>query len=535
VNRALASGAESVGNDGPSILRALIRAEVQRLVLESGRLPGGQQLRLDQAGPYEGVFDASGFSDGLLGSHSRLVTGVLLPSTTVALTIETLRGEVERAGVIELGKLGFPDPGQDSLAQLALPAAAWIALEHDALATLGGTRQWGSYASFAAGYAWETRNGSNRDEELDRAMAHYRRAGRDPANTAAAVNLAALEHLREQSRGYGDPARQRSHERLTDVVRSTGDNRGDPQWHRARYLLASVLRDILDAAPAAPTPADRADPKLRTSLSDQAREAAAELALELEGQGGSASEVSRQFAASGRAAALTLLARQAIPRAGSLADVPVTAVAPDDGAAEPGTGQDGDTTRQLRGEPQSRGPVAQPLTESTLPALIESLQAGAPPPGTSERIVDFVRGTLELDDEARYNLARYHDARAWICTEASLRYRADPAAPADLAVHLAELAQQEQATAQEYAASVRAGGDPVLVRQVELAEPREPQADWGESGGTAETLDLFASEDRLGPFNGEAGPDRGPGARLGPAARPRDAGPDQEADSDRQA
>ena len=246
-----------------AVLRALMRAELHRLAEESARLPGERPLRLDQAGPYEDQYGGlDTITDGLgpqwkalsaatsmlislIPSKARLVTGFLLGTPTLIGGIETIDGQREASATISCADHGFPPDPADDLAQLAVPAAAWVLLSCYPDAVLGGTGSWASYVAWAAGYAWEARG------DLDRAKERYRAACADPHNLAASVNLAALEQLDEHaSAAYdpsADPAQQVSYQRLSRIIApGSGVTSNNLQWYRARDLLARDIRDRID-------------------------------------------------------------------------------------------------------------------------------------------------------------------------------------------------------------------------------------------------------------------------------------------------
>ena len=484
------------------VLRARIRAELHRLVQEMPSLPDGRRMRLDQAGPYEQVYDIGKVAESLpsvwkalagatgqlaqqLGSRSKLVTGVLLPNTAVALGIETVNGRVEDMGVIEFAKLGFPDDRQGNLAQLALPSAAWILLARYPSLTLGGTTNWASWVAFAAGCEWQQRG------DLQQAMTLYEQACRDPSNTAAAVNLAALEQLSEAANGYGDPASRPSHQRLRGLVKKVAPE--DLQWYRSRYLFSMGVRDVLDSGSPPPNGHGSARPGPSVIVTE-AKDLAAELAIRLDELRG-ALNLPWEFLEYGRAAALTLLARQVIPRTTQLPDVLST---------------------QLD-EVFGTDTAIPEFTDANIGAQLRRIASGSAK-GDPERLVKYARTRLRLDDQARYNLLRYHRTRATICYVAYQRYRTALAsaliAPENyrwrqrVSVWMRLLGQQYRAEcvrAGGYGEQIRAAADPVLRGQLDILDPLPPQIS-DEEGGSDDSRG--AGEEI--PFPAEAPPERPP-------------------------
>jgi len=457
-----------------SVLRALIRVEIQYLALLARR-PDGRPIRIDQAGPYEDTCDLGSLTDQLptgwkqlaaivsqlmsrLGSNARLVSGTLLPQTRIVLGIETIHGKLKRTDTIRHQDLKFPDPDRDSLGQLALPAAAWIILNGYPGTTLGGTQDWRSYTDFAAGYAWQQRN---QPGDLEQARRLYRNACRDPWNTAAAVNLAALEQFEEQSdpAAPANPLSRPSTRRLSAVVeanatRSAGQpdpaRYQDLQWYRAHYLLSSGLRDYAERQP------DPADHEQRgpdfQAATEAARKYAVTMARALEDM---RDRLPADFVRFGRAAALTLVARQAFPAVTS------------GNADELAVANTGSTN----------------VTDADIRADLDRLSRNDVRVGTAERLVQYVQANCRIDDQASYNLAQYHEARARILDIAVSRWdgvRASVLTEArQLAVPAEEMAGwdadvvrwqdmlrtqllSEQRQIENYAQQVVAAGDPVL-------------------------------------------------------------------------
>ncbi len=427
------SGEDAGVGPGPStMLRALIKVEVHRLAAVAQR-PDGRPLRFDLAGPYEDHYDLGSVSDGLppvwkqvvaligliinqFGSKARVVTGILLPRERVVLGIETIHGGVRRTDLIALEELDFPDPQNHSLAQLALPAAAWIILAGYQGVTLGGTPDWRSYTTFAAGYAWQRRGGGALD--LDEARRLYTEACQDPRNTAAAINLAALEQVDEradaarppaqgQAEPPADPRQRPSAQRLQRVVQITAQQRAadpraaarrpDLQWYRSRYLLSSDLRDEVDSRrgevvlrPAANGGAPDAEQAAPAAAAD-ALDYAIDLAVTLEDE---RKQLPPDFVQFGRAAALTLVARQAFPA--------VTTENADDVAVADQDRPD--------------------LTDADVRVELLSLRRRQREPGSAERLVRYVRTHCRTDDQSEYNLLHYHLTRARIIRTAIDRW-----------------------------------------------------------------------------------------------------------------
>lgn len=503
------SGEDAGVGPGPStMLRALIRVEVHRLAAVAQR-PDGRPLRFDLAGPYEDHYDLGSVSDGLppvwkqvvaligliisqFGSKARVVTGILLSRERVVLGIETIHGGVRRTDMIALEDLDFPDPQNHSLTQLALPAAAWIILASHQGATLGGTPDWRSYTTFAAGYAWQRRGG---DLDLVEARRLYSEACQDPRNTAAAVNLAALEQVDEredaarppgqrQAEPPADPRQRPSAQRLQRVVQVTAQQRAadpraaarhpDLQWYRSRYLLSSDLRDEVDrrrgAVALRPAPNGGAPPAEQSApeAAAKALDHAIDLALTLEDE---RDQLPPDFVQFGRAAALTLVARQAFPA--------VTSQNADDVAV---AGQD---------RPD--------LTDADVRAELLSLRRHQREPGSAERLVRYVRTHCRTDDQTEYNLLHYQLTRARIIRTAIDRWDRvidqelaiyGPILPGEVVSWTRKVGPWRQMLAEQYEAAVdqaeqsrrrveeAADPDPVLVGLVRsLDDPEVRRAD----------------------------------------------------------
>jgi tetratricopeptide (TPR) repeat protein len=413
------SGADEDTDRQAAALRVLIRTELHRLARESAELPDGRRLRLDQAGPYEDDVKLESVTDELpqgklvgaalplilrrIPARSRLVNGTLLSKPGVVLSIDRPSGKLEHTEAIHYAALDFPttdqDPADDDeLPGLALAGAVWIILSRYPHVRLGGTSRWDSYLAFAAGCAWQAKG------DLDKARLLYARACDDPANKAAATNLAALDQLSDQA---ADPRDSSAYHQLTGLLNGSGP--GDLHHYRARYLLSSILRDRVEEsvepplggpdlarqadglAPQVPTPdvrlvppelpasSPRTPPEVAVQLREEARQHAITLATELEEQRRNPA-VPRQFVERNRAAALTLVARQVLPETTERANI------------------------------LSPAPYV-PITEENLGARLTEL-ATETLPGTAESLVDFVNDTCVLDEQAHFNLYSYYSTRA---------------------------------------------------------------------------------------------------------------------------
>lgn len=519
------SGEDAGVGPGPStMLRALIRVEVHRLAAIA-QLPDGRPLRFDLAGPYEDHYDLGSVSDGLppvwkqvvalvgliisqFGSKARVVTGILLPRERVVLGIETIHGGVRRTDMIALDDLEFPDPQNRSLTQLALPAAAWIILASYRDATLGGTPDWRSYTAFAAGYAWQRRGEAG---DLIQARRLYTEACQDPRNTAAAVNLAALEQVDEredaarppgqrQAEPPADPLLRPSAQRLQRVVRVTAQRRAadpraaarhpDLQWYRARYLLSSDLRDEVDRRRSevdrrpAPIGGVADDEQAAPEAAAEALNYAIDLALTLEDE---RDLLPPDFVRFGRAAALTLVARQAFPT--------VTSENADDLAV---AGQD-----------------RRDLTDTDVRAELLNLRGSRREPGTAERLVRYLRDHCRTDDQSEYNLLHYQLTRARIIRIAFDRWDGvlgreleaagqayGPDLPGEVVAWTDKVGNWQRMLAQEYGAAVREAEqsrkrveqapdpDPVLVGLVRSLDDLDSPA--GDADGSPAPIVRFA-------------------------------------------
>jgi hypothetical protein len=388
-----------VSGADPAELRQRVWEELRRLADEHARTDANRKLRLDIAGPYEGHLDLGPVADGLgpvwtvicglasgllnrVRGRCRLVTGVLLPEVSLRLGIETVDGVSERGTVIVHQDLGMPDPHPAAAPvsarfyQLALPAAAWIILTRYTSHALGGTRQWRSFVQFAVGCAWQEAN------DLARASEHYTAAcEEDPRNTAAAVNLAALQQQDLIGRRPG-PSWD---DRLQAVIDATEGKTDDPQWYRARYLKSLGALDFIQ-----PDETDGTFRETRERDARVAREYATQLAIKLEERAKSPGDLPEEFIRNSQGAALTLAARLLVPETDDLAQVS-TDPAPD---------------HQADGE-----------------SVIDLL--ASPGKGTPEKLVAYVAksGRYKLTPQAKYNLLRYKENRQRICEEAIAEIR----------------------------------------------------------------------------------------------------------------
>lgn len=380
-------------------LRERILAELHRLAEESARLPNGRPLRLDQAGPYDGEFELKDITGDLslpwkvicalasvVPPRSRLVNGFLFPDIELRLRLDTVGGVNRRNTMIRHDDLNLPAPDPDDaegrFAQLALPAAAWIILKHyPRKVRLGGTRDWASFRDFAAGCAWQDTSDAQRanglgheaEESLKKASDLFQRACSDEENTAAAINLAALQQRLEPAAVLDDPAGTPWFGPLRALVTAT-KAKDDLQWYRARYLLSLGIQDIVDRGELA---ADTPSPVI-----ELARTCAVDLAIELEKRSRDPGHLPSTFVSSNRPAALTLVARQVMPQTQNPADV-LTEV-----------------------------PVRAQPAGSSISHVLKSVRRG-PRKGAAEELVEFVRSNFsQIDASAKYNLYRYYQERA---------------------------------------------------------------------------------------------------------------------------
>jgi hypothetical protein len=476
------------------MLRSLTREELGRLARDSARSPGGRRLRLHLAGPYDDrnkidlgplagtlsapmqqLYQVITLLTSWLGSRSRLVTGTLHSHTSVDVALERIGGKDQHSKVIDSDAFGFPGdrdfrprsgPPQpvdqlrskptdhrSRIQQLALAAAAWIILERyrRRKINLGGTTDWESYVAFVAGCTWEAAGTSN--WHRDRARNCYLRARGDPANTAAAINLAAMLLADDVKSKTQLPIQTlRWYQMLTAIV-ETPDRRRflvfrrarTLQWYRARYLLAMGLRDFMEAVQPAR--------EVRNYFEDRARELTADVAIELEKHARSPRWLPRDFVNYGRTAAISLLARQVMTWTTDPGQVVTT----------------------------SRSPG---FTKETIRGALRAIRDGAFDRDTSAKLAEFAStGNLEVDDQSEYQLARYRRRRYEICVTAIESYDLalkDNAERRDTPILnkwrdgvrryqdlLEEQAQEELIQAKRYQREVEEAGDPFLAPEIE--------------------------------------------------------------------
>jgi hypothetical protein len=475
-------------------LRSFTREELGRLARDSARSPGGRRLRLHLAGPYDDrdkidfgplvgtlpaglqqLYQVITLLTSRLGARSSLLTGRLLSATTVHLSLKSIVRKPQGETIMDHDKLGFPADGdfqpgpvpppppgppgaqrsghRGRMQQLALAAAAWIILVRYGRRkiSLGGTTNWDSYVAFAAGCTWEEAGTSPRHQ--DRARACYLLARRDPENTAAAINLAAMELAEDLKSPPQVPIEDLSwYQTLTAIVEAT-DRRGflpfrrgrrDLQWYRARYLLAMGLRDLMDVAPPA-------SPEVREYFADKARELTADVAIELERRARSPRWwLPKEFVHYGRTAAITLLARQVMTWTNDPAQVVTTS--------------------------WSAG-----FTKRTIGSALQAIRNGYVDKDTSAKLAEFpATAGLVVDDQSEYNLARYRRRRFEICETAINSYQAalDGNPPGTSQRNdwrdgilrymdrLEEQAQEELTLAARYERQVEYARDPFLATEI---------------------------------------------------------------------
>lgn len=417
-------------------LRLLIKDELSFMARESAQLPRGRRLRLHIADPYDDhdQIDLGQLADDLpallkvtyqviclalrwTGSRSSLVIGALQQGDAMELDLKTIDGRRQRSEVFKHADLGFPPPGgtggnsdptaPDAVArrleQLAVPAAAWIILSRYRRATLGGTRSLASYLAFAAGCKWEAGadpqavrapQAAVTEEDRGQARECYQRACRDSENTAAAINLAMLEKLADQGTG---PLEDRPwYQLLSRVASQTGGRRflffkrgrRDLQWYRANYLLSSAQREFLESSPSV----DSLDRGVQRDIDTAARRRAVEVAIELEKRAGGRGGLPKEFVEYGRAAALTLLARQMTTRTADLSQV----------------------LSRRRSPAIRKGGIRREL------AAIKRRPADSV---AAAKLVEFTAAHRPTDDQSYYNLALYRRARYENCLAAIVKYQ----------------------------------------------------------------------------------------------------------------
>jgi hypothetical protein len=293
-----------------------------------------------------------------------------------------------------------------------------------------------------------------------------------------------LEQLSERASPTSNLADLPSYQRLSSLVKETTGATSDLQWYRARYLLSAGLRDILDSGQAYDGQ-ETAQPVThdhgvtfqngeessgaggRDDLIKEAKKYAAEVALELEEKLREPGSLPEAFVAHGRSAALTLVARQVLPKTSRLEDVVTTG----------------------EGRPD--------YTDDSIRRALRNVLSDEPEEGTAERIVEFVRTNCPLDDQAQYNLYRYHrtrtrslgaaieswttairDARARYGDDLDTDWQEDVLAWRD---GLEEMYETELRQLHGYARQVLDAKDPVLVDNIEtlLRDDPEPPSDRG--------------------------------------------------------
>jgi hypothetical protein len=492
-----ADGLDS-GAGQAATLRLLIREELSRMARQSAQLPGGRRLRLHIAGPYDDrdQIDLGQLADDLpaplkvtyqviclvlrwTGSRSSLVIGALQHGDAMELDLKTIDGRHQRGEVFKHADLGFPPPGGTAagsdphapdlvarrLEQLAVPAAAWIILARYRRATLGGTRSLASYLAFAGGCAWEaeatpqtagTSPTAVVPGDQRQARECYQRACRDAENTAAAINLAMLEKLEDPGTG---PLEDRPwYQMLLRVASQTGGRRflffkrgrRDLQWYRANYLLSSAQREFLESR----SSVDGLDRAVQRDIDAAARRRAVEVAIELEKRARRRGGLPKEFVEYGRAAALTLLARQMTTRTADL----------------------GQVLSRRRSPAIRKGGIRREL------AAIKRHPVDSV---SSAKLVEFTTAHRPIDDQAGYNLALYRRARYRNCVAAIDEYQeavdrssrdlrpTTDAWRADVGQYMDQLEEEcqlELAEMHRWEERVLEANDPVLAVEVERLE-----------------------------------------------------------------
>ena len=476
-----AFGTAAVPGADPDTLRERIWDELKRLSTEEARTADHDALRLDLAGPYEenlplgSVGAAFGpFGDIICGlvkpflrrvhGNSRLVTGVLRPKVSLRLDITTVDGVSEPGGstVISHAELNLPepDPAEDPIGgrfnQLALPAAAWIIVTRFKGCTLGGTKDWWSFAQFGTGCAWLN------TKKLPEAEKYFGDAyATDHGNLAAALNLGALLVQTSVGDAAEDRARrERGYRLLQDVADATEGQTDDLQWYRARYLLPLAILDF-----GGPTGDG-------TQASDQDRKRAARYATELAAQllekERDPGDLPEKFAENGLGAALVLAAREHIPTTSELAEVSTDA-----------------TDVDLAADPES---------------LITLLRSPARK-GTPEKLAAYAQDRCKQTPQLNYNLYRYQQNRVRICEQAEtaveeLRDRATGEERERLDAQLDDLNAvrlANQAAMREFRRDVQNSGDPVLQAAVQGDEDFPAEADFLRVGNRADGDYVFGT------------------------------------------
>jgi hypothetical protein len=494
-----ADGADPGGTQAVT-LHALTREELGRLARERAQSPGGRRLRLHIAGPYDDqdknkldplastltsgmqqLYQIVTLATGWLGSRSSIANAKLLSATTVDLTLVQVGGKPQGQTVIDHAKLGFPAAAdfagfpaaprvgrlpnqrpaahQSKVQQLALAAAAWIILTRyrRRKISFGGTRNWASFVAFAAGCDWEAAGSSPKHQQ--NARAQYNVACGDTANTAAVINLAAMDLARDLKSKPLVPIETLSWYQALNAIVDTPERRRflgllrvprDVQWYQARFLLAMALRDFLDTVPQSPGVQDR--------FERMAREYSADVAVELDKRATSPGWLSKEFIDFGRTAAIALLARQVIVRTDDPSKV-VTKI------------------------------WSRTLTKRTIGGALRRIRDGQVSSEASAQLAEFaVNGGLHVDDQSQYQLARLSRSNYHICVDGIAKYdealRENPPDQAprnewrgqvtDYMDQLWEDAAAELDLAGHYEDQVKTADDPVLapeIRRVEAADP----------------------------------------------------------------
>jgi len=463
--QAFAFGANPVPGAEPDEFREQVWEELGRLADEYARSEDDHALRLDLAGPYEDQLDLGTVTDGqsslvkvLLGlaigplkwirGNARLVTAVLQPRTRVRLRITTLDGEPERQTLIARERLDLPDPdpSDDPVAefqQLAMPAAAWIILNHYDGYTLGGTAKWESFAQFAAGWAWERASHLDQALRLDKAEKLFEAALRtDQQNIVAAFNLGAL--LVQTS---SDADRQRrGFELLFSVLDKTKDSTSDLQRYRSSYVLSLGALD--SGAMATATAAAR----------DQAAKRTLGLVSELVSRDGDGTQdVPQQFIDNALGAFLTLGAREAIQTTNDPRQV----------STPPGPAGDAESLADL---------LHGPITKET-----------------SQKLVAYARTYCQRTPQMTYQLFRYQEKRVSICDEAKVALRGEvlSAERRQKEAELDEIRADAEIQLAKFARDLADDADPILTAAVRLESPPPPPA------FVTDYLEARASEDEI--------------------------------------
>ena len=478
--------------------RSLTMEELGRLARETARTPGGRRLRLHLAGPYDdrnntvveqlvnqmssrmqALYRVIALCTSRLGARSSMVTGTLVSETAVELGLKSVTGKPQGDKAIKHEDLGFPGDGdfqasqvpqaagqQGRMRQMALAAAAWIILTRyrRRKVSLGGTTDWASYVAFAAGCAWEAAGSSRRHQ--DHARARYQQARRDTANTAARINLAAMDLAADLKSKPEVPIETLDwYVALNAIVAATRLRRSplrrrprDLHWYQARFLLAMGLRDFMEAVP-------QAAAGVRAYFEREARELTAEVAIELRKRERALGRLPREFVKYGYPAAIALLARQVMTWTGDPRQVVTRSESP------------GFDTATIGGE---------------LRWILNSPEDSDIDKQTSAKLAEFVvtAGLSADDDQVQYQLARLSRRRYDICVEELGEWdnalRDNPAEQGRLNLsnwrddvknymnQLWEDATAERAKAEHHQRQVKDAGDPFLAPEVAWLQEQKP-------------------------------------------------------------